>query len=228
MKDRDQQAGQGAVQTAAAFQQEFKVSRETIERLEIYHDLLLKWQKAQNLVAPNTLSDVWSRHFTDSAQIYSLLPFKAKTPLTVIDMGAGAGFPGLVLAILAAETTPNPLNMHLIEANGRKCAFLRDVARQTGVHVDIHNCRIETFAIESTIPPIDVVTARALKPLSILLSLGEFAFSNEAVGLFLKGQSLDDELADAEKAWSFEALVSKSMTDPSGRIVSLSKIKQRS
>lgn len=220
------------VETAEAFQDHFGVSPKTIERLQIYHDLLVKWQKAQNLVAPNTLSSIWSRHFADSAQLMALLPFHKihdlKTDLHLADMGAGAGFPGMVLAILAAEQTATPLHVYLVESNGRKCSFLKDVARQTGVSVDIENCRIESFANESSIPPIDVVTARALKPLSQLLSFGRVAFVNGAMGLFLKGQNLDVELAEAKEGWDFEAAVVPSVTDLSGRIVSLTNIKHRS
>ncbi len=203
-----------------AFCQEFDVSRETGDQLEIYHDLLVKWQKVQNLVAPATLDHVWSRHFADSAQLLPLLDDAG----CVVDMGSGAGFPGLVLALLKAD---QDFNVHLIEANGRKCVFLKDVARATGANVEIHNCRIEEFANESTIPSIDVVTARALKPLHLLLDLGSFAFSRGAMGLFLKGKTFASEIEDAGKNWEFEALNFASQTDVDGRIVKIFNVQPK-
>ncbi len=209
----------------------FDVSRETVERLELYEQLLIKWQKVQNLVAPNTLGQIWHRHFADSAQ---LLPYlftdneREKVPgdsKTIVDLGSGAGFPGLVLAILLMDRPG--FQVHLVEANARKCAFLKDVTRQTGVHVEIHNCRIEVFAIESTIPIIDVVTARALKPLDQLVSLGQFAFETGATGLFLKGKTATDEIEAAKKGWSFKTECFESQTDPLGRIVRIFDVKPR-
>lgn len=215
-----------SITSAEGFQKAFDVSRETVERLQIYHDLLVKWQRVQNLVAPATLSAIWSRHFADSAQLYPYLNLKLGEPKVLADMGAGAGFPGMVLAIMAVDAAD--LQVHLIEANGRKCAFLKDVARQTGVHVEIHNCRIESFANESSIPVVDVVTARALKPLGQLLDLGHFAFVNGATGLFLKGQSYADEIEEAAQTRVFEAEIFESLTEPNGRIVRLSNIRSRS
>ncbi len=208
-----------------AFFQDFDVSRETGDRLEIYRDLLVKWQKVQNLVAPNTLDDVWSRHFADSAQLLPYLGFEPQTPFNLVDMGAGGGFPGLVLAILMMDQPQ--WRVHLVEANGRKCAFLKDVARSTGVNVEIHNCRIEDFANQSTIASIDVVTARALKPLLTLIELSQFAFQNKAVGVFLKGKRAQDEIEEALTDWSFEVDCFESCTDPEGQIVKISNVKPR-
>lgn len=204
------------------FQEAFGVSRETVERLKLYETLLLKWQKAQNLVAPNTLSEVWHRHFADSAQLLNYIG-DAKI---FVDMGAGGGFPGLVLGILLMERDGSCV--HLVESNSRKCSFLKDVARQTGAHVEIHNCRIEVFAIESTISSIDVVTARALKPLSTLLSLGQTFFDQGARGIFLKGKGTSAELEEASQDWTFHHETFESLTDPLGRIVELNDIKPRS
>ena len=208
-----------------AFCHDFDVSRETVERLEIYHDLLVKWQKVQNLVAPNTLDQVWSRHFADSAQLLLHLGFAPNSSHNLVDLGAGGGFPGLVLAILMMDQPQ--WTVHLLEANGRKCAFLKDVARSTGANVEIHNCRIEDFANQSTIPFIDVVTARALKPLLTLIELGQFAFQNKAVGVFLKGKRAQDEIEEALTDWSFEAACFESCTDPEGQIVKISDVKPK-
>ena len=109
----------------------------------------------------------------------------------------------------------------------RKCVFLKDVARATGANVEIHNCRIEEFANESTIPSIDVVTARALKPLHLLLDLGSFAFSRGAMGLFLKGKTFASEIEDAGKNWEFEALNFASQTDVDGRIVKIFNVQPK-
>lgn len=202
------------------------VSRETEAKLTLYHDLLVKWQKAQNLVAPATLDDIWDRHFADSAQLLPLiLADGANQPLTLVDFGSGAGFPGLALSLIAP---PEPdLRTHLVEANGRKCAFLRDVARNCGANVEIHNCRIEDFANQSTIPAIDVVTARALKPLDQLLDLGDFAFQQGARGLFLKGRSSGKEIEAARKRWLFEASCFDSLTEREARVISIKNVKPR-
>lgn len=211
--------------SASTFQEAFDVSRETMERLEAYHGLLIKWQKVQNLVAPNTLPDAWERHFADSAQLLSYIGDSK----ILVDIGSGAGFPGMVLAIMMMDRPD--VRLHLVEANGRKCAFLKDVARHTGANVEIHNCRIEVFAIESTIPPVDIIMARALKPLGTLLSLGQFAFDNEATGLFLKGKSFAEEIEVARKdaalrGCQFEAESFDSLTDDCGRIVEISKVRR--
>lgn len=207
---------------AEEFQKQFDVSRETVERLKLYETLLVKWQKAQNLVAPNTLDEVWHRHFADSAQ---MLKYLADSKI-IVDMGAGGGFPGLVLGILLMERHGSCV--HLVESNSRKCSFLKDVARQTGAHVEIHNCRIEVFAIESTIQSIDVVTARALKPLNTLLSFGQALFEKGAKGVFLKGKSTSAEIEEASQDWDFSHETYESLTDPLGRIVKLNDIKPRS
>ena len=204
----------------AGFVQSFSLSATVAARFDVYHQRLVQWQKVQNLVAPATLADVWRRHFADSAQLLPLLD----GPKQLVDMGSGAGFPGLVLALLQESSD---CTVHLIEANGRKCAFLKDVVRATGVNVEIHNCRIEEFANRSTIADIDVVTARALKPLPQLLDLGAFAFSNGAVGVFLKGKTYAQELQEAREAWSFEVLEVSSQTDAEGRIVKLSEVKPK-
>ena len=133
------------------FQAKSGVSRETLERLTIYADLLVKWQAKINLVGPETLADLWSRHMLDSAQLFPLIRPDAKR---LVDLGSGAGFPGLVLGVMGAP------DVHLVESDARKCAFLREAARLTGTTVTIHNKRIEQVAPLGA----DVVTARALAP----------------------------------------------------------------
>lgn len=210
-----------AISDGETFRKKFSVSRETIERLVIYHNLLKKWQKVQNLVSPSTLDRIWHRHFADSAQ---LVPLIGDSKI-VVDLGSGGGFPGMVLAILLQERPD--FTLQLVEANGRKCAFLKDVARATSTHVEIHNCRIEVFAIESTIPKVDVITARALKPLKDLLQFGLFGFEKGAKGVFLKGQTFQTEIDEALELFDFEVVCHQSQTDEMGRIVEIFNVKPR-
>ncbi len=195
------------------FAREFAVSRETLDRLELYESLLLQWQKAVNLVAPSTLGDIWLRHFADSAQLIPLAP-KAKT---WADLGSGGGFPGMVIAILTANQEDR--SVYLFESNGRKCAFLAEVARRTGVGTVIREGRIEASARE--LPSIDVVTARALAPMSQLLALAEPLIGAQTRGLFLKGREAGAEIEEAEKAWSFQWKTHASRTDSHGQIVEI-------
>ncbi|HYD71086.1 16S rRNA (guanine(527)-N(7))-methyltransferase RsmG [Azospirillum sp.] len=196
---------------AAAFQRTTGVSRETLERFTAYEAVLRKWQKSINLVGPKTLDDVWGRHFLDSAQLHPLLPEGARV---VVDLGSGAGFPGLVLAILGVP------EMHLIESDARKAAFLREAARATGVSVTVHNKRIE--AVEPF--RADAVTARALAPLADLLSWAHPFLGDGGTAVFLKGQNVEDELTATTKYWKMRVERFDSLTDPTGTILRLSGI----
>lgn len=195
------------------FQKAFDVPRETVEKLEIYAALLARWQKAVNLVSPATLSDVWHRHFADSAQLATL----ASAPKSWVDLGSGAGFPGLVIAIHLA----NHKNcvVHLIESNGRKCAFLAEVARQTGASVRIHEGRIEDIAKSGVIGAADVVSSRALAPLGRLLGLAKGFFDGGTSGLFLKGREALQEIDEAKAQWRFDHRTVPSRTNADGCIV---------
>ena len=210
-----------AIAGPADFERYFSVSRETVERLEAYAGLLLKWQKTINLVAPSTLGDVWSRHFADSAQLLPLAPPDATRWL---DLGSGAGFPGMVLSILLSER--EGVRMTLVESDSRKAAFLREVTRATGAPVDILCERIEKPATQAKVgESINVVTARALAPLPKLLDLSVPYFSNDTVGLFLKGREAQAEVEAAHQIWDFEAALEPSVTDSSGRIVIVRALK---
>ena len=189
------------------------VSRETIERLETYLRLLKRWQRRINLVSAQSLTDPWRRHFLDSAQLIPVLPSVTRS---VVDLGSGAGFPGLVLGILGVE------NVHLVESDGRKCEFLKEVIRETGVSVVIHSCRIE-----SLVPwPADVVMARALAPLTSLLSMALPFLDLGAAGLFLKGKDVLEELTEAEKSWKMTIERFPSQSDPNGAILRLRDVKR--
>jgi 16S rRNA (guanine527-N7)-methyltransferase len=202
------------ISTPEAFAEAFDVSRETLDRLTAYEALLKRWQKAVNLVAPSTLGDIWHRHFADSAQLLRHAPRHAKTWL---DVGSGAGFPGLVLALLLAER--GEFSMMLVESDTRKAAFLREVARVTGVPVEICAGRIEKIATHTKVAPLDVVTARAVAPLYRLLRLVAPVLSRATTALFLKGRDAAAEVEEARKHWSFKATLAPSLTDPEGRIV---------
>ena len=184
----------------------FDVSRETKAHLITYLELLEKWNRRINLVARSTLADAWTRHFVDSAQLFDLRPKEAQT---WADLGSGGGFPGLVIAILAAEHAPS-MAIHLVESDTRKCAFLRSVLRETGVKAYLHNVRIETL------PPLgaDVVSARALAPLPDLLGFAARHLAPGGVALFPKGADWKKEVEDARKRWKFSCEPHKSITDP--------------
>ena len=197
-----------------AFSQAFGVSRETIGRLEKYESLLRQWQKAVNLVAPGTLPEIWHRHFADSAQLAGLVPDAVER---MADLGSGGGFPGLVVAILLMERH-HPPRVTLLESDNRKAAFLREVARQTGAPVDILSTRIENAETQRKVGQVDVVTVRALAPLSRLLGLAAPFFAPQTVGLFLKGRDIHGEIDDARGHWRFDVSLVPSQTDPSGQI----------
>jgi 16S rRNA (guanine527-N7)-methyltransferase len=187
----------------------FSVSRETEERLRAFADLLVRWQTRINLVGPATLKDLWRRHILDSAQLFPLLPSGP-----VLDLGSGAGFPGLVLAILGAAP------VHLVESDQRKCAFLREAARITGTEAVIHACRAEALAPF----PVAAITARALAPLPRLLVLAAPFLKPGTRCLFLKGRGSEHELTEAAKDWMMTVERIPSRSDPRGFIVSLSEV----
>ena len=191
--------------TPAGFAELVDVSRETQARLVAYVALLTKWNAKINLVGPATLPDVWRRHILDSAQIHGQIAGDG----TLVDLGSGAGLPGLILAILGGP------QVHLIESDARKCAFLHEAARVTGTAVTIHNKRIEAVpAIEA-----DIVTARALAPLAQLLDHAVRFLKPGGKCVFLKGARQADELTDARKTWHMVVAERPSRSDPSGTIL---------
>lgn len=198
--------------TAAGFAARQNVSRETLARLEAYVALLAKWQSAINLVGRDTLDDVWRRHVLDSAQLAPLIPADART---LVDLGSGAGFPGLVLAILR-EGGP-PLDVHLVESAGKKASFLREAARAAGVRAKVHHARIEAAPEIAA----DVVTARALAPLGLLLDYASRFAAANTLCLFPKGARAAQELTDAQKNWTMTVSRHQSVTDDLGVILEI-------
>lgn len=212
----------GEIDSPARFQAVFGVSRETVEKLRTYEDLLRKWQKTINLVAPSTLPHIWHRHLADSAQLWTLRPHGAQTWL---DLGSGAGFPGLVIAVLASEA--GGTTHTLIESDSRKAAFLREVARTLGVAVDILCTRIEIRETHAMVGEINCVTARALAPLPRLVELAAPYFGPGTVGLFSKGRDVAAEIEQTRQDWDFSAELSQSVTDSNGSVVMLKSLKRK-
>jgi 16S rRNA (guanine527-N7)-methyltransferase len=190
------------------------VSRETLARLDAYAGLLRNWSARINLVAASTLADPWRRHFLDSAQLYPLIPQGAQS---LMDLGSGAGFPGLVLAAMGMK------GVELVESDARKCAFLREAARVAAAAVTIRNARIETVPAR----PVAVVTARACTSLDRLLSYSQRFIGPETVCLFPKGEQARQELAVAQQEWDFDVTSHPSRTDPRGVVLCLSRVRPR-
>jgi 16S rRNA (guanine527-N7)-methyltransferase len=197
------------------------VSRETSQRLDRFAALLIAWQRTTNLIAPSTVSQLWSRHIADSLQLIDLAP-QAKVWL---DFGSGAGFPGLVIACALAGI-PGAL-VHLVERNAKKAAFLREAQRVTAAPAVLHAASMEE--VIATLPAaVDVVTARAVAPLKELLDLCfPLLGRNGATALFPKGQNAELELAEAARFWDMQASLSPSRTDPKGRIVVVRDVVRR-
>ncbi|MGH7045762.1 MAG: 16S rRNA (guanine(527)-N(7))-methyltransferase RsmG [Stellaceae bacterium] len=187
------------------------VSRETLVRLEIYALLLTRWSARINLVGRDTLADLWRRHILDSAQLHQLVPAGAQS---LVDLGSGAGLPGLVLALLGVP------GVELVEADSRKAAFLREAARVTGTAVTIRPCRI------AAVPPhpVDVVTARALAPLDRLLDLASPFLGPDTLVLLPKGEHAERELTEARKRWTMTASRHQSIADPRGVVLRLHRV----
>lgn len=188
------------------------VPRETLDRLAAYLDLLGRWQRAINLVGPGTLADPWRRHVLDCGQLRRHVPPGARR---LVDLGSGAGLPGLVLAILGVP------EVHLIESDRRKASFLREAARACGAAgVVVHAERAER------VPPLgaEVVTARALAPLPALLALAAPQIGPGATCLFLKGRNAAAELTAARERWTMRLAQEASLSDPHGQVLTISEI----
>ncbi len=196
-----------------AFQKETGVSRETLARLQAYADLLTLWNKKINLVGPSTVPDLWARHKLDSAQLFPLIPTGTKT---LLDLGSGAGFPGLVLAIMGVQ------GVHLAESDQRKCAFLREAARIAQAPVTVLAKRIESIPAF----PVDVITARALAPVAELLDWSAPFITENTLCIFPKGQNVEVELTQAHKGWRITTDQRPSRTDPRGTIVCISEVRR--
>jgi 16S rRNA (guanine527-N7)-methyltransferase len=196
------------------------VSRETLDRLDRFVAELLSWQQRMNLIASSTVPILWTRHIADSLQLLRLAP-KAKT---WADLGSGAGFPGLVLACALADTPGT--TVHLVESSTKKAAFLREAVRVTAAPAVIHAVRAVDF-VNNRPDPIEVVTARALAPLSKLIAEAYPLLKKGVVGLFPKGQDVEAELTDAAKCWNIQSSLETSLTEPRARIVTITGVSRK-
>ncbi|WP_210496322.1 16S rRNA (guanine(527)-N(7))-methyltransferase RsmG [Microvirga antarctica] len=194
------------------------VSRETRDRLQLLESELRRWQAIKNLVGPGTLDDIWNRHIVDSLQLLALQP----RATTWLDLGSGAGFPGLVLAIAGRD---QGLKVDLVERNSRKCAFLRHVARLTDAPAVIHEARLEAV-IPGFVGRVEVVSARALASLTDLLAATEPLLKTGTIGLFPKGRDVDAELTLASRSWKFDQEILPSRTDSDARILRITSIER--
>ncbi|MGF1641676.1 MAG: 16S rRNA (guanine(527)-N(7))-methyltransferase RsmG [Rhodospirillales bacterium] len=198
----------------AEFQAETGVDAATTKRLQVHLDSVLRWQRQINLVGSGALTDPWRRHVLDSAQLVPLLPVAAPT---IVDLGTGAGFPGVVLAIMGAS------RVNLVESNARKCVFLAEVLRITATSATIHPIRIERLPALSA----DVVTARGCANLLTLLDYAAPLLAPTGFCLFLKGRSAQAELTACQEKWKMRVERIPSRSDPTGVILKLSEISPR-
>jgi 16S rRNA (guanine527-N7)-methyltransferase len=197
------------------------VSRETEQRLDRYVALLLEWQAKTNLVAPSTLPHLWTRHIADSLQLLDVAP----DAQIWVDLGSGGGFPGVVLACALAERPGGQL--HLVERNAKKAAFLREAIRVTGAPGIVHLSEIGDI-VEKWSGRVDCVTARALAPLHQLIGFAEPLVKKGARALFLKGQDVEAELTESTKYWKIEPKLHSSRTGGQGWIVAIDCIERQS
>jgi len=210
--------------TPDEFRRFAEVSRETSADFESYHSIILKWQAKINLISPTTIDSIHERHFADSAQLFCLLSNDDKQ---VVDLGSGAGFPGLALALLARQHGRSTI-FHLVESDSRKAAFLIEVARELrllGQTVQIHAARAERLALRQLGHRADCVTARALAALPELIAYAAPFLHADARCIFLKGQKADDEIAAARRdGWQFDLDSRPSRLPGDGVILVLSHV----
>ena len=201
--------------TLAAALDGLDVSRETEQRLGALADLVQKWSPRINLVARSTLGQLESRHIADSAQLFKIAPVSKKW----LDLGSGGGFPGLVIAILAADLRPE-MSVVMVESDTRKCVFLRTALRELGVQGDVVQSRIEALAPADA----DLVSARALAPLPKLLGYAARHMAIGATALFPKGSNWQTELSEARESWHFDLETHTSVVDPSSVILEVREL----
>src|SRR5262249_6054859 len=225
----------------------FDVSRETVARLDRFVELVLAWQRGINLIAPSTIPSLWTRHVADSLQLLQLAETSPPHPSSPqarednstypparagegraggvwLDLGSGGGFPGIVIACALADVPG--AQIHLIESNMKKAAFLRGAVRETKVPGIVHAARIETL-VPALGAAADYVTARALAPLPDLLEMIVPFLKKGAKALLPKGQDLDIELTEATKRWNIEAESVASKTSSAGRILIVHALSKR-
>ncbi|MDF1772925.1 MAG: 16S rRNA (guanine(527)-N(7))-methyltransferase RsmG [Pseudophaeobacter sp. bin_em_oilr2.035] len=198
--------------TTEALLERLNVSRETLDRLKIFEQVLLKWNPKINLVSRNSLDDLWTRHIIDSVQVFRCV----SPPSHWVDMGSGGGLPGVIVAIMAAEESPNT-KVTLIESDQRKSAFLRTAARECGAKLTVISKRIEQADPQNA----DVLSARALADLSLLLEFSERHLSPTGTALFPKGANWKKEVDNARQRWRFDFEPITSLTEPDAVVLKI-------
>lgn len=193
------------------------VSRETTARLEAFVALLRKWQPAENLISPKTLGEIWRRHIADSAQLIPLFPETRRW----LDIGSGAGFPGVVVAIAGPPGT----HVDLIESNARKCAFLRTVIRETAATAEVHEGRAEAL-LQAWDLPVERVVARAVAPLKALLDLAEPVMARGVPAAFHKGRDFRPEVDEATQSFGFDLIEHRSRVGE-GAILEIANLRRK-
>jgi 16S rRNA (guanine527-N7)-methyltransferase len=189
------------------------VSRETLEKLQLYCSLLLAWQERLNLIGKSTVDDIWHRHFLDSAQLMKLCRSGSSR---LVDFGSGAGFPGMVLALMGQD------GVELVESSGKKCLFLEEVSMSTRTPVVISRVRFEAVPCPEQA---DIVTARAVAPLQKLLTDVARWVKPGGVALLHRGSTVDADILEAAEYWDFKVVRHPSVTNPSGAILEISGIR---
>lgn len=200
-------------------QEQHNVSRETSQKLAEFVGLLEKWNPKINLVSKTTIPEVWDRHILDSAQLYGLIPPKSTS---IVDIGTGGGFPGMVLAIMMHETHPNTV-VTMIESDMRKCAFLQTTVSQLKINAVIKAQRVESVAPMGA----EVLTSRALAPLSKLLGFADRHLAASGRGIFLKGENAEAEIDEALASWQFDLQKKTSETSAAAVVLEISNIRPR-
>ena len=200
-------------------EKKYNVSRGTIQQLREYESTLQDWQSKMNLVSNSSLDSAWERHFEDSVQLFDLLPSNAET---LFDFGSGAGFPGMVLAIMAKELLPN-LQVNLVESTKKKTLYLKHVSDLTDTKVNIYNDRIENIKNQKA----DVITSRAMSSLNDLLNYSEPFCKKNTILIFPKGKKHQAEIDDAKRNWGFDIDIFQSSSSDEGAILVLTNLKRR-
>ncbi|THH34873.1 16S rRNA (guanine(527)-N(7))-methyltransferase RsmG [Aliishimia ponticola] len=196
----------------------FDVSRETLDKLARFQNLVERWTPRINLVAPKTVPEIWTRHIVDSAQLCEL----ASVPTHWVDIGSGGGFPGIVVAVILAEKSPDA-QVTMIESDKRKCVFLKSALRELEVKATVLNDRVERQkALDAT-----VLSARALAPLSTLLAFADGNLAKGGEALFMKGENWKSEVYVAQEEWSFDLEVVQSNTNPDAAVLKITNLKRK-
>ena len=194
------------------------VPRETFDLLALFEARFCEWNRRINLTSGADVRHLWHRHILDSAQLVPLAPAR---PIW-LDLGSGGGFPGIIAAIILKDTAG--AHVHLVESNRKKAAFLASIVAETGIPAKVHACRIEDM--QETVPPIRIVTARAVADLNTLLNLAEPWLGADAIGLFQKGRDYLQEIKDCRDGWSFDLIEHPSRTDPGGIILEIANLRK--